>query len=99
VKSPSSPFRLPDVEHGAIKPPNEEHRGDRRANGYLPMTEHACDCRPPNEEHRGDRRGGSANLAGMASPIKPPNHRFDVGMAKMPQPPAAETPGKGEIPV
>jgi hypothetical protein len=36
---------------------------------------------------------------GAYGAIKPPNHRFDVGMAKMPQPPAAKEPGKGDVPV
>jgi hypothetical protein len=87
------------VRRGAVKPPNEERPGDHRANGYLPLSARPSECRPPNEAHRGDRRGGTALLAGMASPVAPPNHRFDVGMAKMPQPGAAETLGVGAVPV
>jgi hypothetical protein len=85
------------AQRGAIKPPNEVDRGDRRGNGYLPLAEHASECQPPNSPS--DRRSGTMPLSGMASPITPPNHRFDVGMAKMPQPGSAETPGKGAVPV
>jgi hypothetical protein len=38
-------------------------------------------------------------LAGQASPVKTPDHRFNVENAKMPQPPAAFEPGKGAVPV
>jgi hypothetical protein len=35
----------------------------------------------------------------MASPVHPPDHRFNVNHAKMPQPPSAIEPGKGAVPV
>jgi hypothetical protein len=90
-------FPVPGVvERNVVKPPNETLKGDRRENGFLPLTEsHGAVA---NANH-GDRRGGSEDLAGTASPIVPPNHRFDVGMAKMPQPNSAVTPGPGSIPV
>jgi hypothetical protein len=85
----------------AMKAPNEgEFSSDRRANGYLPLTESASPVNPPNDAAR-DRRGGSANLAGGMSPINPPNlSKFrdgDKGMT--PVPGSAVEPGKGAIPV
>jgi hypothetical protein len=35
----------------------------------------------------------------MPSPVRPPDHRFNVDHAKMPQPPSATEPGRGAIPV
>ena len=84
------------VERGAVKAPNNTDPGDRRANGYLPLSGDGSAVNPPNGS---DRRRGTMPLGGMASPVRPPNHRFDVGMAKMPQPASAEAPGKGAVPV
>jgi len=95
---------MPNAERDVVKAPNEEMRGDRRANGFMPLTESASPVRPPNEEvggtgaHR-DRRGGSADLAGGASPITLPDHKFKLEDAKMPQPPSAFEPGKAAVPV
>jgi len=88
-----------------VKAPNETVLGsgphrDRRANGFMPLTESASPIYPANiATVRGDRRGGSADLAELASPVKTPDHRFNVEEAKMPQPPSAFEPGKGAIPV
>jgi len=96
---------MPNVERDVVKAPNETDLGsaahrDRRANGYMPLTESASPVKPSNEPGPGgDRRGGSANLAGQASPIKTPDHRFNLEDAKMPQPPSAFEPGKGSVPV
>jgi hypothetical protein len=83
-----------------IKIPNNEIKGSRANNGYLPLTRDADPVHPSNEPGAaGDRRAGSMPLAGQASPIQPPNHRFAVGSSKMPQPPAATEPGKGSVPI
>jgi hypothetical protein len=85
---------------GAVKPPNEEGpRGDRRANGYLPLAGGTSECKPPNTTNPGDHRVGSFPLSERTGEVKPPNHRLDVGMAKMPQPGSAAAPGKGAVPV
>jgi hypothetical protein len=82
----------------AFAPPNVTAPGNRAQNGYLPLARDANTMDPPNESVR-DRRAGSADLAEIASPVHPPNHRFAVGMSKMPQPPSAVEPGKGSVPV
>jgi hypothetical protein len=85
---------------GVVKPPNEETpAGNRANNGFLPLTKGGSPIDPPNEAHAGDHRDGSFPLGGMAPQITPPNHRFQVGMSKMPQPPSAVEPGKGAVPV
>jgi len=86
------------ASRGVVKPPNEAGPGGNRAsNSYVPLggaagPELACD-------RGGDRRRGCVPLGGVASPMHPPGHRFDVDDAKMPQPPSAVEPGKGAIPV
>jgi hypothetical protein len=84
---------------GVIKPPNEARPGGNRAtNSYLPLGG-AAGPRLSCDRDGGDRRRGRAPLGGIASPIHPPDHTFDVKIAKMPQPPSAIEPGKGAIPV
>jgi len=91
---------MPNVERNVVKAPNETLRSDHRANGFLPLVGGAPAAHPSNETGaRGDHRGGSADLTGLAPMTKPPDHRFNVEDAKMPQPPAAFEPGKGAIPV
>jgi hypothetical protein len=89
---------MPNVGRRVVKAPNEEHRGDRRANGFLPLAGSGPAVSPPNNMH-GDRRGGSASLAELTSPVSTPDHRFMIEDAEMPQPPSAFQPGKGAIPV
>jgi Lar family restriction alleviation protein len=86
------------VERNVVKPPNEVNRGDRRNNGFLPLTGGGT-AHPPNHGPGGDRRMGSFPLSDTGSGITPPNHEFEVGMARMPQPPSAMEPGKGAVPV
>ena len=88
------------AERGVVRPPNQPGpAGSGANNSYLPLDRKAGGVAPSKYGADGDRRGGSADLAGQASPVTPPNHRFDVGMAKMPQPPSAIEPGKGAVPV
>jgi hypothetical protein len=84
---------------GAVKPPNNTDPGNRAANSYLLLDKNPSTVRPANEPRAGDRRSGTMPLGGMSSPVKPPNHRFDVGLAKMPQPASADTPAAGAVPV
>ncbi len=92
---------MANVERDVIKPPNQQGpAGSRAANGYMPLSRDPSPTHPSNEPGAaGDRRGGSANLMGPPSPVKTPDHRFNVEDAKMPQPPAAVEPGKGAVPV
>jgi hypothetical protein len=92
---------MPNVERNVVKPANEPGRaGARVNNSFLPLTGGPPAAHPSNEPGaRGDRRGGSMPLAGQPSPVKAPDHRFNVENAKMPQPPAAIEPGKGAVPV
>ena len=77
-----------------VTPPNETGTGGNRAkNGYLPLAGATGSVLPINHGG-GDRRHGAAPQGGTASPVKPPNHRFDVGASKMPQPPSAIEPEK-----
>jgi hypothetical protein len=88
-----------DAHWGVITPPNETGPGGNRANnGFLPLGGSPGPI-PPAGLGGGDRRNGSFPLGGMASPVHPPANRFNVETAKMPQPPSAIEPGKGEIPV
>src|SRR5262249_11831508 len=91
---------VPDgVDPGAVKAPHNTWPGDHRANGYLALAGGDSECRPPNTTNPGDHRAGSYPLAGTTGAVKPPNHRFDVGMAKMPQPGSAEAPLSGSVSV
>jgi hypothetical protein len=89
------------VERGVVRGSNKEGPGDRRNNGFLPLGGGASTVHPANRAGAGgDRRDGSFPLGGGASPVDPPNaKRFDIGMAKMPQPESAIEPGKGTVPV
>lgn len=88
------------TERGQVIPPNQPGAtGNGATNSYLPLSREIGGLIPSNFGAGGDRRSGSVSLDGMPSPVHPPDHRFDVGMAKMPQPPSAVEPGKGAIPV
>lgn len=90
---------MPNVERHVVKP-GPATTGNRKANGFLPLTGGPSAVHPANEPGaRGDRRGGSADLRPLASPVRVPDHRFNVDDAKMPQPPSAVEPGRGAVPV
>jgi hypothetical protein len=92
---------MPNVERDVVKTSSlPANMGDKRNNGFLPLGGGPSATHPANEAYKGgDRRGGSADLTGLASPVHTPDHRFNIGNAKMPQPPAAFEPGKGAVPV
>jgi hypothetical protein len=91
---------MANVERGVVKGSNREGPGgDGRNNGFLPLGGGAATVRPSNQGPGGDRRGGSFPLGATGERITPPNHKFDVGMVKMPQPESAIEPGKGVVPV
>jgi hypothetical protein len=94
-------FTMANVERGVIKGSNQEGAGgDRRNNGFLPLSGGAAAVHPANMPGaQGDRRNGSFPLGATGERITPPNHKFDVGMVKMPQPESAIEPGKGTVPV
>lgn len=56
---------------------------------------------PPNSMFKGRNKGHSSTpvpkIEGRGA--MPPDHRFNVDTARMPQPPAAVEPGTGMIPV
>src|SRR5262245_58918354 len=93
--------------------PNQSSPGNHASNSWLPLRGGAAPGSHPNNlgdqtspltkggEVGGyrDRRGGTMPLGGVASTINAPNHQFNPGMSKMPQPPSAIEPGKGAIPV
>ncbi|MGP0063531.1 MAG: hypothetical protein ACLQGP_08035 [Isosphaeraceae bacterium] len=88
------------VECDVVRPPNQTGAaGNGANNSYLPLTRGAGGVAPSNYGAGGDRRGGSVPLGTVPSPVHLPDHCFDVGMAKMPQPPSAIEPGKGAVPV
>jgi hypothetical protein len=88
------------AERGVVRPPNQPGTaGNGANNSYLPLDRKSGAVNHPIYRSGGDRPGGSADLAGQPSPVTPPNHRFDVRLAKMPQPPSAIEPGKGAVPV
>jgi hypothetical protein len=88
------------VERDVVRPPNQPGAaGNGARNSYLPLSLQAGSVKPSNYGDDGDRRDGCMPLGAMPSPVEPPNHRFDVGMAKMLQPPSAIEPGKGAVPV
>ena len=94
------PSQWPTYPRGVVKGSNMEGAGgDRRNNGFLPLGGGAATVHPANMAAGGDKRNGSFPLRRAASRITPPNHKFDVGMVKMPQPESAIEPGKGTVPV
>lgn len=87
------------VRFNVVEPSNETGpAGNRANNGFLPLSGVAGAVFSPNNG-LGDRRNGSAPLGGTPSPVHPPNVRFDVSKAKMPQPPSVVELGRGAIPV
>jgi hypothetical protein len=92
---------MPKAERGVVKPPNEEHRGDRRANGFLPLAPSASPVTPTNLSRfmHGDA-GGTGSLARQASAIPESNRRFDVDNANNSQVDNFPVqPGRGAVPV
>ena len=88
------------VERGVVRPSNQPGAaGSGANNSYLPLDRRAAGVNPSHYGTGGDNCGGSADLAGQATPVRLPNHHFDVSMAKMPQPPSAIELGRGAVPV
>jgi hypothetical protein len=93
---------MPDRQRGVVKPPNEgDFKGDRRTNGFLPLSGAGSPVTASNLSRfmHGDA-GGSADLARHASPVIPANARLvdgDPGYTS--QPDSAVEPGKGAVPV
>ena len=91
------------VERGVVKPPNmPDTAGDKRNNGFLPLTGGAGTVHQSSfQGPGGDRRGGSFPLGGAAPAIHDIQRRFNVdevpgSHAPMPFP---DEPGKGAVPV
>jgi hypothetical protein len=99
-----SPFKehvMPKAERGVVKPPNEEHKGNRRANGFLSLAPSPSPVTPTNLSRfmHGDA-GGSGSLARQASAIPESNRRFDVNNVENCQVDKFPVePGRGAVPV
>ncbi len=94
---------MPPMYPSDIKPSNEPGPGgDRRANGFLPLTGAGSPVDPSNLSRfaHGDP-GGSADLTKLASPVAPPNAGIfrggDKGLTPGMEFPLS--PGKGAVPV
>ena len=83
------------VERGVVKPPNQELQGLAATRSHAPRAG-APATRGPNHA---PLQGGSADLTRQPSPVAPASCRFNVDDARMPQPPSAIEPGKGDVPV
>lgn len=56
----------------------------------------------PNDSLRQNNKGNSMQPSAAAPQLAgtpPPDHRFNVANARMPQPPAPVTPGDGAVPI
>jgi hypothetical protein len=74
--------------------------GDRRNNGFLPLSGGASTVDSPNEEKPGDHRAGSYPLGGSASPVNPPNNTpLRPGHSGQDSNPTVIAPGEGAVPV
>ena len=92
---------MPKAERGVVRPPNEEHKGDRRANGFLPLASSASPVAPTSLSRfmHGDA-GGSGSLARQASDIPDHNRQFDVDNVNNSQIDNFPVqPGRGAVPV
>jgi hypothetical protein len=93
---------MPGVERSPIQPPNDLIQGLAKVRSLGPgweKVEAGPQVHDPNATiSRGDP-GGSADLTRQPSTVRTPDHRFNVENAKMPQPPAATMPGRGDVPV
>ncbi len=82
------------VERGVVKPPNQELQGLAATRSHAPRA-----GMPATPEPTPALQGGSADLTRQPSPVAPARYHFNVDNARMPQPPSASEPGKGEVPV
>jgi hypothetical protein len=82
------------VDRGIVKPPNQELQDLAATRSRTPRAEMPVVQRPNST-----LLGGSADLTRQPSPVAPTSCRFHVDNARMPQPPSAIEPGKGEVPV
>jgi hypothetical protein len=87
------------IARDVVKPPNQAHRGDHRANGFLPLVGITGTVRPPVQAQAGDRRGGATSLSPEPSTVRPPDHRFHVNDLNLAETPCAIEAGHGAIPV
>jgi hypothetical protein len=82
------------VERGIVNPPNQELQNLATTRSQTPRAE--MPALPPSTPAL---LGGSADLTRQPSPVAPTSSRFNVDDARMPQPPSAIEPGKGDVPV
>jgi hypothetical protein len=82
------------VERGIVNPPNQEFQNLATTRSQAPRAEMPA-LPPPTPV----LLGGSADLTRQPSPVVPTSFRFNVDDARMPQPPSAFEPGKGDVPV
>lgn len=88
----------PSVSRGNLKPPNEDLQGSRTV-GSSANLGHALDVVTVPNDKLMDNVGSSASLARSKSKVIPPNHRFEIAGARMPQPDSLEGWRPGAVPV
>jgi hypothetical protein len=89
---------MPNAERNVVKPPNEMLQGLAQTRSTTPGASDPMVMSPDHARHSADP-GGSGPLTRSASPVRTPDHRFNVDNAKMPQPPSATEPGTGAVPI
>jgi len=89
---------MPNVERSPITPPNEMLQGLAKTRSATPAASGSM-VHGPHAGLRDGDPGGSGPLTRSASPVRAPDHRFNVENAKMPQPPSATEPGTGAVPI
>jgi hypothetical protein len=82
------------VERGVVKPPNQALQGLAATRSHSPRA-----GLPAIPDTKSALQGGSTDLTRQPSPVAPVSCRFNVDNARMPQPPSAIKPGKGDVPV
>ena len=93
---------MPKAERNVVTPPNQKLMGINERRSATPAASPSA-VREPNQNLRdGDPSayGGNPLLHKAPGGVRTPDHRFDVNNANIgAQPPAADMPGSGMIPV
>jgi hypothetical protein len=88
------------VQRGVVRGSNEQSpAGNKKNNGFLPLSGGAGTVHPSNMGMGGDKRNGNFPLSAGGPMTKPPDHRFNVDQVGMPDQPFPDQPGKGAVPV
>lgn len=85
------------ADRGVVKAPNEAFRGDRRANGYIPLLGVQGITRTLELDEGVSRPNGWNLSTEEASPVRPPDHTFHIAAVNVYADPCADAPGTGAI--